>query len=300
MRTLLFPAIVVVGSLLGCRGGIAEDPDLLAPPWAEVIAAVPDPRVIEDPAIRAELIATGRAWWVRDRATGIELRLVPPGSFERGSETPPAHPEEGPVHEARVEAPFYLGVTEVTQAQWRAVMGDHPFEFPGENHPAENISVPAIEKFLERTSFELPTEVEWEWVAWRADQSRSPDRAAESWSQRDEVLGPQPVATRRANALGFFDLFGNVWELTRGDWTPHFSSAAERAPVTAADERRRWRGRYYQSFRGGGWVSAEDDLRVSRRQRYSPGSGFYDTGFRVWRSAQAEPSSQARPRGESR
>ena len=308
--------LAILVGVSGCRGGAAnpraetEPPglsgvsgieEITAPSWAEVLAVHPDREVVPDRSLRAQIVATGLAWWVRDRATGIELRLVPPGSYLRGSESSNARSEEAPTHEAQVTEPFYLGVTEITQEEWRAVMGDHPFEFPGARQPAENLRVPDIEEFLRRTSFDLPTEVEWEWVARATAAVRPVDLTEEVWSQRDGVLGPQPVATKRANALGIFDLFGNVWELTRGDWTSDYRDAQSRAPVTADRERERWRGSYYQSFRGGSWVSPEEDLRPARRQRYSPGSGFYDTGFRVWRPGRSvEGERPSEPRGESR
>ena len=58
-------------------------------------------------------------------------------------------------------------------------------------------------------------------------------------------------------------------------------ASPRRAPIDEAKERAAWKRTYYQSFRGGSWVSVARDLRASRRQRFSPGYGFYEVGFRA-------------------
>lgn len=96
--------------------------------WAEVIRVEPDPSVVKDGRWRDAMLATGLPWKVRDRQTGIELLLVPPGEYTRGdlSEVPdiqadiPDHqaPHALPPHRVVVDTPFYLGRTEVTIGQW--------------------------------------------------------------------------------------------------------------------------------------------------------------------------------------
>ena len=108
-----------------------------------------------------------------------------------------SRPEERPVHEAIVRRPFYLGRTEVTQAQWVATMGAHEFDVPGVDHPAENISVPEIRTFLERTDFSLPTEVEWEWaVRAGAEPPEAFELPTVAWFRENAGGTPHPVATR--------------------------------------------------------------------------------------------------------
>lgn len=88
--------------------------------WADVLNAAPDAAVIPDADVRARLIATGLPWRVRDRTSGIEMLLIPPGKFTMG-----VRPSQGesthagvPADEVTIAAPFYLGRTEVTQEQW--------------------------------------------------------------------------------------------------------------------------------------------------------------------------------------
>jgi formylglycine-generating enzyme required for sulfatase activity len=89
-------------------------------PWAEVLTRDPDPEVVTDPEARRRMLATGLPWRVRDRRSGIEMLLVPPGNYVRGASAGDglAHAMEGPPHPLRVEQAFYLGRTEVTRLDW--------------------------------------------------------------------------------------------------------------------------------------------------------------------------------------
>ncbi len=271
----------------GCAASVVSDTEVDSIPpltWAETIGAVPEKAIVGDAELRARIIATGLPWHVRDRATGIELILIPPGEFQRGAPEgeEDARPEEQPAHTAQVTEPFYLGRFEVTQAQWVRTMGEHPFDTEGADHPAENITVPQIRSFLEKTGFTLPTEVEWEWACRAGNPGpRYGPLGTIAWYRENSDGRTHPVGEWAPNGFGLCDVLGNVWELTLGDWTPSYESFNEAAPVSPESERASWRRRYYQSFRGGSWVGGPADLRAARRQRFSPGYGFYETGFRV-------------------
>lgn len=124
--------------------------------------------------MRERIEASGQPWKVRDRATGIELVLVMPGEFLMGS--PESEPgrgaAEGPQHRVRLTKAFYLGATEVTQAQWRRVTGVTQGFFEADAKPVDG-SWSDLQAFLAKANegvppgmerLRAPTEAEWEYA----------------------------------------------------------------------------------------------------------------------------------------
>lgn len=99
--------------------------------WADVLEQHPDPKVVTDADLLNRITETKLPWRVKDKATGIELLLIPPGKFVMGmsSGDMQAIEDEKPAHEVTLTKPFYLGRTEVTQAQWVKVMKSNPSFF---------------------------------------------------------------------------------------------------------------------------------------------------------------------------
>ncbi|MFM7298843.1 MAG: formylglycine-generating enzyme family protein, partial [Planctomycetota bacterium] len=154
-------------ALLSSLISLASAQQIAAPAleWAEVLEAKPDAGVVADSELRAAIEATGLPWRVRDRASGIELLLVPPGKFLRGAngEDQDAESSEKPQREVTLSKAFYLGRREVTWAEWRSVMGIDPIVPQVDpQQPAWNMSCADIERFSARTGLRLPTETEWE------------------------------------------------------------------------------------------------------------------------------------------
>ena len=89
--------------------------------WAMVVEKEADPKVVTDPALRSAIAATGLPWRVRDKVTGVELLLVPPGRFLMGGSPGDSEvmPAEMPAHPVTITEPYYLGRYEVTQAQFQ-------------------------------------------------------------------------------------------------------------------------------------------------------------------------------------
>ena len=120
------------------------------------------------------------------------------------------HEEDETIHQVTISQPFYLGKYEVTQAQWRAVMGDNPsfFRNCGDTCPVEGISWEEVETFVEElnartgeTTYRLPTEAEWEYAARAGTQTRYHFGDAESElcqyaNHADSSSGPKCGATR--------------------------------------------------------------------------------------------------------
>ena len=113
---------------------------------------------------------------------------------------------------------FYIDKTEVTQKEYKKVMGRTNFFFKGENHPAEQISWYKAESYCKKLGKRLPTQLEWEKAAKGQAQTKyfwgkntDPNYA---WYGGDYDLGHHPVGEKKPNQFGLFDTSGNVWEWT--------------------------------------------------------------------------------------
>jgi formylglycine-generating enzyme required for sulfatase activity len=269
------------------------------PAWATVLALFPDPAVVTNASLRSAIIATGYPWRVRDNASGIEMLLVPPGSFDmgciQGSNNYGCYSFEQPVHTVTLTNAFYIGRYEVTQAQWQARMGNNPsyfYEgngFPNSaNRPVERVSWNTIQGFLSATGLRLPTEAEWEYAC-RAGTttpfhsgSGFPNGTTDdnlvgqiAWWAGNSGSQTQPVGGKAANALGLHDMLGNVWEWC-GDWYSNYTSAPQTNPTGPG-------AGSYRVLRGGSWVSDTYDVRSSYRSNVAPGLTDVYIGFRVAR-----------------
>src|SRR5690625_4074430 len=117
--------------------------------------------------------------------------------------------------------------------------------------------------------YRLPTEVEWVYACLGGTQGPRYGALAEiGWTAADEVDGPQPTATKKANNYGLFDTLGNVWE-----WCWDRLDAARYGD--------------YRVLKGGGWADAEWSCRAGVRRGYAPDARVDDVGFRVARGAAA-------------
>jgi formylglycine-generating enzyme required for sulfatase activity len=168
--------------------------------------------------------------WVN--SLGMEFVFIPAGSFVMGSD--PAFnsswPDETPARKVEIAAPFYLGKYPVTQREWKAIMGDNPSFFQGDDRPVEMVSWDDANSFIDRLNqrektqgYRLPTEAEWEYSA-RAGSSSdyfygdSPLLLSQyAWHMGNSDEKTHPVGEKDPNPWGLHDVLGNVWEWT-GDW----------------------------------------------------------------------------------
>ena len=186
--------------------------------------------------------------------------------------------DESPAHQVTLTNAFYMGKTEVTQAQWLAKMGNNPSYFYGAtNNPVEQVSWNMIQNFNSATGLRLPTEAEWEFAC-RAGTTtaRYGDVEAIAWYNGNAGGSTHAVATKLPNALGLYDTLGNVWEWCQ-DWYGPYSSASVTNPTGPATGS-------YRLLRGGHWSDSSFYCRASQRFYDTPDDIFNLIGFRAARN----------------
>ncbi len=226
-----------------------------------------------------------------------ELRVIPAGQFIMGSDD---HGSEQPPHRVQV-ARFALGKTEVTQGQWRALMGNNPGKFSGcgDDCPVEQVSwddaQAYVKKLLELTgqTYRLPTEAEWEYAAradtttryWWGDQASheymnyGKDRCCGGIaSGRDQWVKTAPVGQFPANAFGLQDMNGNVQEWVEDCWHDNHIGAPDDGSARTHDHCPA------RVLRGGSWFNLPSLARAAYRTWASPAERNYYLGFRVART----------------
>ncbi len=220
---------------------------------------------------------------------GVEISFVavPAGTFLMGS--PAAEkgrdPDESPQHEVQVAA-FFIGVTEVTQAQWLAVMGYNPSTFQQTpthlSHPVETVSWQECQAFIKKLNrlgkgtFRLPTEAEWEYAC-RAGTTTSYywgevdgdwEIYPRAWINSRSMATTHPVGTKPSNPWGLYDMAGSVWE-----WT---STAYHRYGEEPGNPDQ-------MVFRGGSWFDFGKSQRSANRHRHGIEQKYTSIGLRlVW------------------
>ena len=288
---------VVAGSDLGQVLVAWGECPVTVPLWATLVEAQPDPAVVTDPELRAAIAASGLAWRVRDTATQVEMLLVPPGTFQMGcimgSNQYGCYSNELPVHQVTLTNAFYLGRYEVTQAQWVAKMGSNPSFFKSAstqvpasqvpNRPVERVSWTTIQGYLSATGFRLPTEAEWEYACRAGTQTPFYNGSTDdstlgtlAWYSPNSSSQTRPVGGKAANAFGFHDMLGNVWEWVN-DWYGGYTSEAQTNPTGPVSTT-------YRVFRGGSWGGGAFGVRSSERGGGTPGFAYDGAGFRVART----------------
>jgi formylglycine-generating enzyme required for sulfatase activity len=217
----------------------------------------------------------------------MTLVLIRPGTFVIGSpDSEEGHDEdEDPQHEVTISKPFYMGVTEVTQAQYKAVTGTDPSKFDGPTNPVEMVSWEDAMDFCrtlsERTGKDvrLPTEAEWEYACRAGTGTRFSFGDSESalaeyaWCETNSNDRTHPVGRKNPNAWGLYDMHGNVLEWC-ADWYGKYPNGASTDPRGPASGR-------FRVLHGGSWYHPADKCRAANR--FGGGSDYRVPifGFRV-------------------
>lgn len=198
-----------------------------------------------------------------------------------------ANSDEKPAHQVTL-SDYYIGQTEVTQALWDAVMDNNPSHFTGDmNRPVENVSYGDCQTFISKLNkltdktFRMPTEAEWEFAARGGIKSQSYKYAGSNdikevaWYKDNAGDKPHPVATKKANELGLYDMSGNVSEWCRDKYSS-YSSDPQTNPTN-------YYSGYYLVYRGGDYVNRDYTCRVSSRHYASNPSNnaCFNIGIRL-------------------
>ncbi len=232
----------------------------------------------------------------------MEFAWCPPGSFMMGStkadrkkaveSLPPELPAttrrsterairaEGPKHRVTITRGFWMAKTEVTQAQWQQVMGTNPSRFKdaGLDTPVETVSWNDCQVFLRKLNellagrkagvFRMPTEAEWEYACRAGTETAyyfgdDPGRLGEyAWYGRNSGMKTRPVAQKKPNAWGLYDMHGNVWEWCEDRYGRYSQGNAVDSGSPSS--------RSGRVGRGGGWDDFDGDLRAAYRSYGRP------------------------------
>ncbi len=221
-----------------------------------------------------------------------DMVFVEGGEFMMGGK---GMDREKPIHRVVLDD-FHIGRFPVTQALWEAAMGENPASFQGKQRPVETISwkrcqefIQKLNSFSEKFTYRLPTEAEWEYAArggkyekelQALEYAGSNQREEVAWWRGNSHYGSMQVGEKRPNALGLYDMSGNVHEWCQ-DWY------GEGYYQKVLDEKlgqnpQGPREGTYRVVRGGSWdYGYVNDFRVAGRLGYRPSDVSDDLGFRL-------------------
>ena len=220
----------------------------------------------------------------RPHALAGEMVKIPGGTFQMGSND--GDDDERPVHRVSIPA-FEMGKYEVTQQQWREVMGSNPSVIKNcDTCPVENVSWDDVQAFLKALNqkiggnYRLPSEAEWEYACRGGGRQQkycggnnNPESLA--WYDANSGYKTHPVGQKQPNALGLYDMSGNLREWVEDCWNGSYSGApADGSAWTRGDCHSRVN-------RGGSWYNHPVRLRSANRFRHKPDNRDDLQGFRL-------------------
>jgi len=269
--------------------------------WQGLPADAPPPAIAPFDANQAK--AHQAAWAdylgepvVTTNSIDMKLAVIPPGSFKMG--------ERDNVVDVTLTKPFRLGVHEVTQGQWKAVMDGaelwkgHENIIEGENVPATFVQWKDAEEFCRRLTerehaagtlrdgweYRLPTEAEWEWACRAGTTTEFSFGADETWleeygwfdsnARSGEEAYAHEVGLKKPNPWGFYDMHGNVWEWCQ-DWNSENQELPGGTDPVGPNEGS------LRVVRSGSWGHSARDSRSAYHHSWPPSSKYYYLGFRL-------------------
>jgi formylglycine-generating enzyme required for sulfatase activity len=223
---------------------------------------------------------------------GMKFVKIPAGKFLMGSPRSEAGRgrDEGPQFQVTITKPFYLGVYEVTQGQYKEIVGGNPSYFGkcGGNCPVENLTWDDIQTFIQKlnaeentTKYRLPTEAEWEYACRAGTQTafsfgnNENDLNEYGWYWKNADDKTHPVGEKKPNAWGLYDMHGNVEEWLQ-DWYGEYTEYPKTDPKGAAK-------RGEKVFRGGSWFRNPKVARCAHRASDETDNWSLKVGFRLLR-----------------
>jgi formylglycine-generating enzyme required for sulfatase activity len=245
---------------------------------AESDAGLPAKALLDEPTLTLDL----------GKQATMKLALIPAGKFMMGSLGDEAgrDEDEGPQREVVISKPFYMGVHEVTQGQYEAIMGANPSKFIDAAKPVESVSWEDAVEFCRRVSrrthqpVALPTEVQWEYACRAGSKTRfgfgDDDRQLSTYARYGQgaEAGTAAVGSKKPSAWGLHDMHGNVWEWCADWYASSYVNAATQDPAGPLSGQ--WR-----VLRGGSWVNTWEGCRCAARNKSTPDVRYNGLGFRV-------------------
>jgi formylglycine-generating enzyme required for sulfatase activity len=216
-----------------------------------------------------------------------EMVELPAGSFDMGSDN--GNDDERPMHRVSIVKPFAIGKTEVTQAQWQAVMFSNPSHFDtcGDNCPVEQVSWDDVQTYIQKLNaktgkqYRLPTEAEWEYACRAGEEHEfcgSDIADSVAWNSFNSgsffFNTPHPVATKKPNAFGLYDMSGNVWEWVEDNYHNNYVGAPTDGSAWTGDSSMR-------VLRGGSWGKDAKYGRAAVRNKFGTNYRDFSYGFRL-------------------
>ena len=218
--------------------------------------------------------------------------VIPAGSFRMGNLAGDDRHDEKPAHKVSFNNPFAVGKFEVTQAEWRTVMGSNPSHFRGEQNPVDRVSWHDARAFARRLSaktgkrYRLLSEAEWEYAARGGTETKYPwgndpgsnkancDGCGSRWDN-DRTA---PVGSFTANAYDLHDMHGNLWEWVEDCRTKNYIGAPTDGSAWISGPCK------YRVLRGGSWYESPDGVSSADRGVGDPDAGRIAIGLRIARS----------------
>ena len=248
---------------------------------------VSQPIVAQQPVVQAPIANSDNITLPVKDGISIDMVRVEAGTFTMGATAEMKDPldDEKPTHRVTLTNDYYIGKYEVTQALWKAVMGNNPSDFKGDNLPVEQVSWDDCQDFLNKLNritgktFRLPTEAEWEYAARGGNKSRGYQYSGSSklsdvaWYDDNSGNKTHAVGTKQANELGIYDMSGNVWEWCQ-DRYDKYNSSSQVNPTGANSGSNRM-------FRGGSWFNDAWLCRSSFRYFFTPDRRYSYLGLRL-------------------
>ena len=269
---------LVLAVVFGGTGLFAQDSTFINPQEIEFILIKPGKMIVGkfQPTVNRGNNSGGGSPTTADRP---QRPTLPESDYELAEQL--AKNAALPGFEVEIERPFYIGKYEITQGQWKKVMGSNPSYFQGDKvednadlHPVESVSWQDVQVFIKKlnaldknNTYRLPTEFEWEYAA----RAGADDDISWNEIRASAVIGTNKtseVGTKKPNAWGLYDTLGNVWE-----WVQDFYNEKIFADPTPSKKGKE------HVLKGAAFFG---DVKNATYMTHAGGPGSkYDVGFRL-------------------
>jgi len=206
---------------------------------------------------------------------GLKYVWIPPGNVTTGCSPGDndCYEDEYPSRKVTLSRGFWLSQTEVTQAAFEKVMEYNPSVFEGATLPVEMVTWNEADEYCRAIGGRLPSEAEWEYAARAGTTSARYGNLDEiAWYWQNSDFSTHPVAKKKPNAFGLYDMLGNVVEWTYTWYWVQLNQENINPTGPSIGE--------FKSLKGGGWWDDPDLVRASYRARIEPGDTDFNIGFR--------------------